>query len=341
MKIHYTATVWHGGFYEFLGKAFQSLGHDVIFFNDSGTKWQGIVQRIGVRIPKIGNAAEDAFRAAVSRDWLQSVREASPDLIVLEHAPNILPEAIQKARSLGKPIFYWVDSPAAGSQAKDLLAGLSYADKVFTIDRSSAWTTILHNAGDAEYLPLAGDPETFHPLPPQKKEYDIVFAGSVPPQSGDGYLRAKILADIPERFRVAVCGTGLEYWYKYFPQLEKRVARSGRLSAEALNEFYGKAKLFLNIHSTWHFTSASARTFEVALAGLFQLVDHRADHDELFPKGMLVTFRTAKEVNPLIEQWLAPDADIEREKRAAETRSHVLAHHTWRHRAEAMLERLA
>jgi spore maturation protein CgeB len=66
-------------------------------------------------------------------------------------------------------------------------------------------------------------------------------------------------------------------------------------------------------------------------------VDHRADHDLLFPKDSLITFSSAKDVNPLLEHWLAPEMDAERKKRAAQVRTHVLAHHTWRHRAETML----
>lgn len=341
MRIHYTTPVWHGGFSTFFGNALRSLGHEVVSFDDNGTKSQRAFERIATRIPKLQYAAGDLFRKAVSRNWLASVRETRPDLIILEHAPNILPEVVREARSLKKPIFYWMDSPAAGSQAKDALAALQYVDKVFTIDRSPAWMTILYGPHDVEFLPLAGDPEVFHPLSPApRSEYDIVFVGSMPPQSGDGYLRAKILADISEKYRVAVFGTGLEYWYRYLPNLRERVVKSGRLSTEALNEVYSKTKLFLNIHSTWHFTSVSARTFEAALAGTFQLVDHRADHDELFPKDSLVTFRSAKEIAPLLDRWLAPGADSARADMAMKTRAHVIAHHTWRHRAEKMLSYL-
>ena len=336
MKIHYTTPVWHGGFGAFFGDALRELGHDVVFFDDNGTKTQRWIQRIGTRIPKMQYGAEDMFRKAVSRDWLQSVRDAKPNLIVLEHAPNILPEVIREARTLKKPILYWMDSPPAGAQAKDVLAGLPYADKLFTIDR--AWMTILYGKGDVEFLPLAGDPKTFVPqnVPDAKKEYDVVFVGSLPPQSGDGYLRAKILADIPEKYRVAVFGTGLEYWYKYFPSLAMRVPKSGRLSFAELNDVYNRTRILLNIHSTWHATSVSARTYEAALAGLFQLADYRTDMDELFPKGMLPYFRSANEVPGLVAEWLAKPAAA-REEAAAEARKHVLAHHTWRHRAEKML----
>ena len=336
MRIHYTATIWHGGFCEFFGRALKSLGHEVIFFNESGTGAQAFFERIGTKIPKFSYEAEDIFRRSVSRDWLRSVRAAKPDLILLEHAPNILAEAIGEARKLGKPIFYWMDSPPAGAQAKDVLASLSCADRVFTIDRS--WMTVLYGAGDFEYLPLAGEPEIFHPEKSSGTEaaYDVVFVGSLPPQSGDGYLRAKILAEIPSRYRVAVFGSGIEYWYRYFPSLASR-AKVGRLSAAALNEVYNRSRVLLNIHSTWHSSSVSARTYEAALAGLFQLVDYRKDLDELFPEKPFGIFRSAKEIVPLLDEWLAPGKEKERAEVAGRAREVVLARHTWRHRAERML----
>ncbi|MDO8516295.1 MAG: glycosyltransferase [bacterium] len=338
MRIHYTATIWHGGFYQFIGNALKSLGHEVVFFNDGGTKQQALFERFATRIPKLTYRAEDTFRRSVSRDWLKSVREANPDLILLQHVPNILPEVLREARELKKPIFYWMDSPAAGAQAKDVLACMPYVDKIFTIDRSHFWMTTLHGENDTIFLPLAGDAETFHPLTPApKKEYDVVFVGSLPPQSGDGYIRAKIMADISEKYKVGVFGTGIDYWYKYFPSLASR-AKSGKLSFAAMNELYNKSKILLNIHSTYHIDSASARTFEAALSCVFQLVDHRADHDELFPKNSLAYFNSAKEIAPLLDRWLAPSADAERAQMASRAREHVLQHHTWKHRVVELLK---
>ena len=250
MKIHYTATIWHGGFYQFFSNALQSLNHEVYFFNEGGSVSQVNLKKILSRIPKFQYAANDKFRESVSRDWLESVEKYKPNLIILEYAPNILPEYLRRARELKIPIFYWMDSPPAGSAAQDILASLKFADKIFSIDRQ--WMTILYPESDFIHLPLAGDPGTFHPfnLKEQDKKYDLVFVGSFPPQSGDGYLRAEIIASIPDKFSVFAFGNGASYWTKHFPILHKRIRKSGILSNTDINEIYNQSKVVLNIHST-------------------------------------------------------------------------------------------
>lgn len=334
MKIHYTTTVWHGGFYKYFGDALKSLGHEVCFFDESGTTGQKLFAKLITRVPGYAYKGDDMFRAKVSRDWLKSVEEYNPALIIIQHAPNLTVDAVREAKRQGRKIFYWEDAEPAEGQAKDTLACLQYADKIFSVDRK--WMTILYRNSDFVHLPLAGEPKVFRPLSDKEKEYDTVFVGSFSPQSGDGYLRAKILSDIPDKFKVGAFGNDLDYWFKYLPNLRKHASNSRILKDTDLNEIYNKTKIVLSIHATGHISSISARTYEAGLSGAFQLVDWREDDDVLFPKGMLVNFKNAKEVNGLIEEWMANPE--ERERRAKETREYILAHHTWKHRAEEMIK---
>ena len=335
MKIHYTAPAWHGGFHKFFGNALRSLGNEVFYFDDSGTASQRWSRKIFTRVPRLQYSVDDRFRQRVSRDWLRSILSFSPDLVILEHAPNIIPIAIREIKKDGYKVFYWIDSPSAGSQAKDLLAGMKEVDKVFSIDRSKEWMTNFFPPDTFCFLPLAGDQEVFRPLPDVQKEYDVVYVGSFPPQSGDGVIRAEIIANIPSKYKVAVLGNGINYWFQFYPQLEKRTITPRALPAEKVNEIYNKAKIVLSIHSTFHIESVSARTHEAALAGAFQIVDWRKDLDELYPSGLLPRFKWAREVNNLIDYWISRPE--ERENIAAEVREHALRHNTWRHRAEKMI----
>lgn len=333
MRIHYTATVWHAGFYKYFADALRSLGHEVIFFNDGGAPAQNFLKKTFIRIPGFQYAVDDRFREAVSRDWMASVDAFRPNLIILQQAANIVPGAVRAAKEKKYKIFYWVDSPMGGEQARDDLLSLTYADKIFTIDR--LWQTDLFRPEDFISLPLGGEPSIFHPIPDVKKEYDVSFVGSFPQATGDGALRAHILSRVPEKYRVAGFGNGLEYWIKYFPNLKHRIGGSGIQSDVAVNEIYNKSKLVVNIHSSWHLTSVSARTFEIGLAGAFQLVNWREGHDSLFLKGMLVYFHYADEVNGLIEEWLQKPKAMD--ESAARARGYILEHHAWKHRAEEML----
>lgn len=335
MRIHYTAPAWHGGFQIFFSKALRSLGHDVFYFDDAGSSWQKNFRRIFVRLPRMEYATDDKFREFVSRDWLRSVRNYKPDLIVLEHAPNVLPSAIKEIRKDGYTVFYWTDSPPAGAQAKDLLASLKASDKVFTDDREREWMTTLFHPTEFEFLPLAGDPEAYHPIPGVKKEYDVVFVGSMSPQTGDGVIRAEIMSSIPDKYKVGIFGNDIDYWFKFYPKLKERTFSSAALDVGRVNEIYNKAKIVICIYTTFHIETVSARTHEAALAGAFQIVDWRKGVDELYPKGLLANFKYAREVNGLIDEWISKDK--ERDAIAAQARAHALAHHTWRHRAEEML----
>ncbi|GEM_PF-3449129 len=338
MKIHYTATIWHGSFYRYFGNALRSLGHDVATFNDNGSFGQKLLRTILTRIPRNEYRGQDKFREALSRDWLASVEAFNPDLIILEHAPNILPEAIAKAKKPGRKIFYWMDSPPTGDQAKDAMAALRFCDKIFANDRHRLYMSILFRPDQFIQLPLAGNPEAFRFLniPEDQKKYDVVWVGSFPEQSGDGFLRAQVAKNIPEKYTVAAFGNGASYSLRYFPELISRIKTGTALHDVNVNEIYNHARIALNIHSTQgHLTSLSARTYEIGLSGAFQLVDYREDLDHFFPKDLFATYQYADEINGLIEEWIKkPD---ERAERAAKIREHVLAHHTWRHRAEKML----
>lgn len=335
MKIHYSTPAWHGGFQKFFANALRSLGHEVFYFNDFGTKSQKLFQRIFTRIPYKQHEFDDKFRGMVSRDWLRSLRAFKPDLIILEHAPNILPSAIREVKREGYKMFYWLDSAATTGQAKDLLAGMLLADKVFSIDRSAPWMTTLFPPDTFHFLPLAGEPSVFRPLPNTKKEYDVVFVGSFPPQSGDGVTRAEIISRIPDKYRVAAFGNGADYWLQFYTKLKGRVFHGRSLPDTEVNEIYNKARIVLSIHSSGHYESVSARTHEAALAGAFQIVDRRHDLAELYPGDMLPSYQWAREINGLLDHWITRPE--EREKVAARAREHALAHHTWKHRAEELL----
>lgn len=335
MKIHYSTPSWHGGFHEFMLKAFRSLGHEVIYFDDNGTKGQKWFKRIFTRIPRRQYDADDRFREMVSRDWKKSVFAAKPDLVILEHVPNILASAIGEVRKAGYKIFYWVDSPAAGSQAKDLLAGLKFADEIFTSDPTKEFMSNLFHPSQYHFLPVGGDPDIYHPIAGCKKEYDVVFVGSFSPQTGDGVIRSEIMTNISKKYKTAVFGNYADYWSRFYPGLRDLIVSSKPLPASEVNEIYNKSKIVLGIYTTFHYDMVSGRTHEAALAGAFQIVDWRSGLDKLYPQGLISRYNYVREINGLIDYWI--ERPEERERIAAKAREHALANNTWRHRAEEML----
>ncbi len=335
MKIHLTGTNWHAATTQNLKKAFEALGHEVLFFDKHLSRNWKIAQNLAFRLTRRPYEVENYFFHISSRKWLESLAAFKPDLIIIEDAPNILAEYVERARKFGKPIFYYEISPPHGAGARDVLLGLKYVDETFCIDREWAKYIEIFSPKKVHHLPLAGNPDDFHPLSGEKKVYDVAMVASAPEQSPDGLIRANLMNAIPGNLRVGIFGSGWHYWTRYFPNISKRIGGVGAPSIMEVNRIYNQSKILINFHSTGHTVSISSRTFEIALSGEFQITDFRDDFSLLFPKNFFPIYANIKEMNEQIAHWLSRDA--EREKNALRAREYVLAHHTWEHRAEKIL----
>ncbi|MEK7076637.1 MAG: hypothetical protein AAB967_00235, partial [Patescibacteria group bacterium] len=209
-------------------------------------------------------------------------------------------EYIERARTLGHPIFYYEISPPHGPGARDVLLGFKYVDEVFCIDREWAKYIEIFFPKKVRHLPLAGDPDDFHPLAGEKKIYDVTMVASVPEQTPDGLMRTNLANSIPDNLHVGIFGGGWRYWTRYFPKLESRLQSAGQLSIAEVNQIYNQSKILINFHSTSHTTSLSLRTYDIALAGAFQITDYRDDFSLLFPKDFFPLYGNIKEMNEQI-----------------------------------------
>lgn len=334
MRIHYTGTIWHAGVSENFVRALRELGHDVFFFDKHLGRLHRVMLNLSSRLVRRPYEAENYFFETSSRRWLKSVKDYGPDLIFIEDAPNILADYIKSARLLGKPIFYFEHSPPQGAGAREVLASFECVDEVFCIDRGWIKYISMFFSGKTRHMPDGGNSWDFYPISEEKKIYDIVYVGSAPEQTPDGLLRAKLVDSIPEKYKVAVFGNGWRYWLRRFPRLKSLVKSFNAISNAEANLVYNRSKVALTFHSTAQPTSLGARTFDIALAGTFQIVDYRSDSDLeiFFPGECFAQYKSIQEMNALIGRFLQePKKIILSSKRA---REHALRHHTWQHRAD-------
>ncbi len=338
MKIHLTGTYWHGATTYNIERAFRSLGHDVLFFDKQLQKFDRIFKNIFLRLSRKPYNTEQFFSERRSGEWLRSVEEYNPDLIFIEDAPGLLAEFIAKAKKFKKPIFYYMTSPPHGHGGKELMRCFEYVDELFSIDEEWSKIAAQFYKKTIHHLPLAASPEDFYPIVQVEKEYDAAYVASVPEQSPDGLMRAHLIDQIPKKYSVAALGNGWNYWLKYFPHLSSRIQSSSSVSILKMNEVFNHSKIIINFHSTGHTTSISARTFEVALSGSFQIADYRKDFDVLLPSSIIPFFNNLQEMNDLIGYWSAPEHENERQEKSQKIREYVLAHHTWEHRVKKILE---
>lgn len=337
MRIHITGTVWHGNIAPFLGEGFTKLCHEVHFFNESGGRKQSLVKKIISTVSRSPYRVDDWLRRRIGAAWLRSLVAFRPDVIVVEYSPTLLPEDIEKARAFGKPIIYWVTSPPAAPQSKEIFLAVRHADTVLCIDR--AWMPLLDRflpeSKPSIHFPLAGSLDAFGTEgDAEENPCDIFFAGSFSPQNSSAAWRAYALNAVSESYALSVFGNGLEYWASRFPRLAS-AARGGVLPARRLASAYRSAKIVLNMHSVDHLTSISARTFEIALAGGFQIVDYREDLDWLLGEYAPPSFRSIAEMHEKIAYWI--NRPEEREREVRRMREYVEKNHTWVRRAAEML----
>lgn len=335
MKIHLTGTHWQGATTDNLKIEFEKLGHTVYFFEKNISGFAKKFSILASRLARHPRDVENQVFETTSRRWLTSLSYFKPDLIIIEDAPNLLAPLVNQARALNVPIFYYEVSPPHGSGAREILLSFRYVDEFFCIDRD--WMKIAHHffLKPMHHLPLAGSPKDFYPIAESEKVYDVVFVGSVPEQSPDGLLRANLAQEIPKRYRVGLFGRGWNYWLKSFPGLKGRIVPEGFPNTRRVNEIYNQSKIIVNFHSTGHSSSISSRTFEIALAGAFQIVDYRPDLKLLFPNHSFPIFEYATDLNNLIDQWIERDTD--RDQVATSLREWALRHHTWEERVKKIL----
>jgi spore maturation protein CgeB len=99
---------------------------------------------------------------------------------------------------------------------------------------------------------------------------------------------------------------------------------------------YADSRINLNITSAQLESSINNRVFDVAATGAFLLTDHRADLAKVFPDHAAFSWRTYEELDAKAAHFLAHEG--QRLELARELQKAVLANHTYRHRAEYVLE---
>jgi spore maturation protein CgeB len=225
-------------------------------------------------------------------------------------------------------------------------------------DVAGAWDLVLHiqegpfekalrqlGVGRAMYLPAAADEEAFAPGPKDPR-----FSSKVS-LMGAGYPnRLRIMEPVAKAWAKAglppgdfrIYGSG---WERAPESLSGHLFEGGRrVSAQECALISRSTEVSLNIHSgpgpgfDPEGLFVNPRTFEVAAAGGFQIVDNRPLLPGLFPEGDLTVIDSPSELPEAVFQALK-DPDRRRAQREA-ARKTTLSRHLYRHRMAAVLKEL-
>jgi GT2 family glycosyltransferase len=232
---------------------------------------------------------------------LSRITNGSPALVVIAWVRNRVDE--------------WCDGP-----------NLDRCNLVFASSRRAIEEIAARHDIRAELLPIATNPDRFHPPADDGARHGIVFTGNYwldPRETVE-------LADI-ERLGVTLRIYGANwsghetmgrYWH-------------GHRSYYELPEIYGQASIVLDDSHpvTRRWDSVNSRVFDALASGGLVVTNCRGGAEDLFG-GRLPSFETAEELNALLTEFTEnPDACRDR---AALLRDEVLRDHTYEARARTL-----
>lgn len=202
-------------------------------------------------------------------------------------------------------------------------------DHVFVASESYAANLAERLQSTVSPLLQCTDPHVFFPDPnPEVKAEEILFVGNSRKQYREA-VQFAIRAEMP----IAVYGT---HWPIFIPD---SYIRGEYIENSILRQHYSRCDILLNDHwpSMRERGFASNRIFDAAAAGTFVLSDTVKGMEQLFGKD-LTTYRSEDEFRLLVRYYL--EHPEERSEKAARLREHVLAGHTFAHRATVILQRV-
>lgn len=221
----------------------------------------------------------------------------------------------------------WLGEPPIRDPSWELTYG--FFDLLYIVDEG-LWMDELppKERERAVLLPLSSDETLFYPLAEKSDQYtaDISFVGQYAESRGATLERLK-------DHDIKIYGFGWNRGFDKFPYLKK--AYYGPLPTPALNLVYNSTKVIIGTLGapTDPHTTATQRTFDISLAGGFQVSQDIALTNKIFHQTIR-TYKTDEEMVKIVEYYLAHES--ERKRLAAE--SHEIAlHHSYTERAKQIL----
>jgi len=269
-----------------------------------------------------------------NRRLLDQVARFRPEAFLLSGGNTVIyTETLAAIRRLGTKIVYLSGvSPVVFSNAMERAAAPLY-DLVLVNDYYHGIQWLELGAKKMEALPISAcDPEFHHPhllTPEEQGRYacELGFVGTLVPD--------RLYGDRVEALN-AVRDLGLGIWSIHgIPQSLRDQYRGEALGETMLRVLCG-SKIQVNPHGTFMRWGGNLRLFEAAACGIFQITDDRPGISRWFTPGKhLVMYRDPAHLRELAMHYLAHPTEREGMARAA--RDHVLTHHTYDQRMQALV----
>ncbi|ULA63106.1 MAG: hypothetical protein LZF86_100104 [Nitrospira sp.] len=320
-------------------RALEALGHRVSWV-DHSVHHASFERFNRFRDPRHRLSMQSRLADVLSMDTLTALSEDPPDLVLsMAQAPLSLGALEHLRRKKFMTAMWFVENYRHLTYWQQLAPGYDYW---FTIQQQDCHEALRRaGAPHVSYLPMAADPSVHRPLTLTMNEQlefgsDVSFVGA-------GYANRRTLLPrwIGKDWTFKVWGNEWDGADAIASVLQRNGAR---IDTETCLKVFNATAINLNLHShTGEGLDPAAdfvnpRTFELAAAGAFQLVDQRTLLPECFTEDELVTFEGSGEISSLIRTWLRDP--VGRRTIADAARQRVLRQHTYEHRMKALLSEL-
>ena len=325
------------------GRALLELGHRVRQ-PDLSAFWPAYQQILRIstdqRLAPLSESLRAGLVRVIGEMLLGCFRLDPPDLVFAVAGAPLDPETLRNLGQLGVTRALWFCEDAHVMSYWSELTGLY--DTVFHLQPHALSEPLRQAGAYAIELPMGFDPSLHRPieLPPEERTRygcDASFVGA-------GYHNRRHF--LPALFSLGLRIYGTE-WPLSAAFLDAMPEPNVRQSSEDSNRIFNASGVNLNLHSSPWCDGVNPvgdfvnpRTFELAGARCFQLVDERSELPRFFEPGVeLETYADIDECRRKLRYYL--DHPDERAEIAAAAQRRALAEHTYRHRMESAIEALS
>jgi spore maturation protein CgeB len=272
---------------------------------------------------------------------LKEAREFRPDLILVLKGEWLQAEVLSRLKASTKATLavWWVDHPFINAESLSpwpyVSACIPLYDHCFLFDRSYEPELWAAGARAVHFLPCAADTDLFRSQVLTNGER-IRYGASVSLIGVRTASRAQTLKALCAVPGLGVWGPGWQGWLE--EQNNLQAYRGEILEPVEACMVYNASPVNLNTH---HHQSRdgglNTRAFEIPAASAFELTDWVPGLEALLEPGREVAvYRNPEDAADLAAYYIK--AEEERRRIAEAGHRRVLAHHTYRHRMQTLLE---
>ena len=258
--------------------------------------------------------------------------EDIPDLVFILNGDMICTGTLDYFRERSKIVVWLFDSLDKLPSCRE---HIDHTDFLFCYDMEDV-IYYKEKGKKASFLPQACDSAIYKPLQGINKDIDIYFAGNLYLSQKRKQLIKAVINTFPDK-KILVHGKIVLFVKKPLKWIflrKRKIYKNKNIDGAAVNKFYNRSKVVLNIHNEQQKNGANPKVFEICGVGTYQVCDANQYIESLFPNGEVGLYHNENEMIKCIREALTHDCS----KQAKAAQEIVLSAHTFTKRIQELLK---